>query len=70
MTLLLTGKSPKETHPLAWVRTIGDQRVFYTSMGLPEDFSNDTFNKLLSNAVEWTTGDTLFARAQAAPKKQ
>ena len=70
VTLLLTGKSPKETHPLAWVRTIGDQRVFYTSMGLPEDFSNDAFNKLLSNAVEWTTGDTLFARTQAAPKKQ
>ena len=70
VTLLLTGKSPKETHPLAWVRTIGDQRVFYTSMGLPEDFSNDAFNKLLSNAVEWTTGDTLFARTQAAAKKQ
>lgn len=70
VTLLLTSKSPKETHPLAWARTIGEQRVFYTSMGLPEDFSNDAFNKLLSNAVEWTTGDTLFARTQAAPKKE
>jgi len=41
---------------------------FYTSMGVSEDFTNDTFNKLLVNAVEWTTGRTLFART--APKKQ
>jgi type 1 glutamine amidotransferase len=68
--MLLAGQGTKETHPLAWVRTIGKQRVFYTSMGLPEDFSNDTFNKLLINAVEWTTGRTLFARTQAVPKKQ
>jgi type 1 glutamine amidotransferase len=60
--LLLTGKGPKESHPVAWVRTTGKQRVFYTSMGLPEDFANDTFNLLLANAVEWTTRRTLFAR--------
>ena len=70
VTLLLTGKSPRESHPVAWTRTIGKQRVFYTSMGVPEDFSNDTFNKLLANAVEWTTGRTLFARTRTAPKKQ
>ncbi|MBL7221700.1 MAG: ThuA domain-containing protein [Phycisphaerae bacterium] len=62
VTLLLTGKGPKESHPVAWVRTIGKQRVFYTSMGLSEDFANDTFNRLLANAVEWTTGRKLFAR--------
>jgi len=60
--LLLTGKGPKESHPVAWVRTIGKQRIFYTSMGLSEDFANDTFNVLLANAVEWTTRRMLFAR--------
>ena len=68
VTLLLTGKGPRESHPVAWVRTIGKQRVFYTSMGVSEDFTNDTFNRLLVNAVEWTTGRKLFART--APKKR
>ena len=68
--ILLTGQAAKETHPVAWVQTIGKQRVFYTSMGLPADSANDTFNKLLINAVEWTTGRALFTRTQAALKKQ
>ncbi|MBT3202129.1 MAG: hypothetical protein HN350_19675 [Phycisphaerales bacterium] len=66
--LLITGKSPSETHPAAWVRTIGKQRVFYTSMGLPDDFLNDMFNRLLENAVEWTTERNLIKRSN--PGKQ
>jgi len=62
VTLLLTGRGAKESHPVAWVRTIGKQRIFYTSMGVPEDFVNDKFNKLLTNAVEWTTERKLFVR--------
>jgi len=65
--LLLTGRAAKESHPVAWVRTLGDQRVFYTSMGVPEDFANDTFNMLLVNAVEWTAGRPLSPRK--APRK-
>jgi len=58
--VLLTGKGAKESYPVAWVRKIGGkQRVFYTSMGLPEDFSNDMFNRLLANAVEWAAGRPL-----------
>ena len=68
VTLLLTARAARESHPVAWARTIGKQRVFYTSMGTVEDFSNDTFNKMLANAVEWTTGRTLFPRTD--PKKQ
>ncbi|MDP6637579.1 MAG: ThuA domain-containing protein [Phycisphaerae bacterium] len=68
VTLLLTGKAAKESHPVAWVRTIGKQRVFYTSLGVPADFANDTFNTLLDNAVEWTAKRTLSPRA--ASKKQ
>jgi type 1 glutamine amidotransferase len=64
-TLLLTGQGAKESHPIAWARTIGEQRVFYTSMGTVEDFSNDTFNMMLDNAVEWTTARGLFPRTVA-----
>jgi len=68
VTLLLTGKGPRESHPVAWVRTIGKQRIFYTSMGLPEDFINDMFNRLLENAVKWTTKRNLIKRS--SPGKQ
>ncbi|MDP6045078.1 MAG: ThuA domain-containing protein [Phycisphaerae bacterium] len=68
--LLLTGKGAKESYPVAWVRTIGKQRVFYTSLGLPADFSNDTFNTLLVNAVEWASGQTLFTRKPMTSKEQ
>jgi type 1 glutamine amidotransferase len=27
--------------------------VFYTSMGLPSDFTDPRFQRLLDNAVEW-----------------
>ena len=44
----------KTDEPGTWVRTRGDgQRVFYTSMGLPEDFEDPKFRRLLDNAVKW-----------------
>ena len=68
--VLLTGKGAKESHPVAWARIVGKQRVFYTSLGVPEDFSNDTFNLMLANAVEWTTRRTLTDRSSTDPKKK
>jgi len=62
VTLLLTGKGAKETHPVAWTRTIGQQRIFYTSMGIPEDFRNPNFLRLLRNAVKWATNNNVIAR--------
>jgi type 1 glutamine amidotransferase len=57
-TLLLTGVSEKEKQPLAWCRVYNDEkkgRSFYTPMGMPEDFENKNFARLLINAIEWTT---------------
>jgi type 1 glutamine amidotransferase len=60
-TVLLRGKSSEAEEPVAWVRegkTAGKQfgRVFYTSLGIPEDFENAEFLKLLTNAVRWAAG--------------
>ena len=52
---LLTGSIPDHTEPIAWTHTHKNARVFYTSLGVPEDFKNDTFRKLLDNALAWTT---------------
>jgi len=62
VTLLLTGKGARETHPLAWTRTMGKQRIFYTSMGIPEDFKDKNFKRLLRNAVQWATENKLIGK--------
>jgi type 1 glutamine amidotransferase len=52
--LLLTGTIPDHTEPVAWTRDYGGGRVFYTSLGAPDDFANDLFRDLLVNAIFWT----------------
>jgi type 1 glutamine amidotransferase len=54
--LLLSGSIPDHTEPVAWTHAHNGGRVFYTSLGVPDDFKNDTFRKLLDNALTWTTG--------------
>ena len=53
--VLLTGSIPSATEPVAWVREKDGRRVFYTSLGHPDDFKNETFRRLLVNAIAWTT---------------
>jgi type 1 glutamine amidotransferase len=52
--LLLTGSIPDHTEPVAWTRKYRDGRLFYTSLGGPEDFKNKVFQTLLVNAIFWT----------------
>lgn len=50
--------------PLAWTNMYGENgRAFYTSMGLPADFKNDNFLRMLNNAISWTTGYELSSFA-------
>jgi putative membrane-bound dehydrogenase-like protein len=53
--VLLTGKIPGHEEPVAWVHKHRGGRVFYTSLGHPEDFKNGNFVRLLVNALFWTT---------------
>jgi type 1 glutamine amidotransferase len=52
--LLLTGAIPDHTEPVAWTREHRGGRVFYTSLGGPEDFEKDVFRRLVVNAIFWT----------------
>lgn len=54
-TVLLTGTSPGQTFPVAWVRPHRGGRVFYTSLGHQLDFREPSFLRLLTNAITWTT---------------
>jgi type 1 glutamine amidotransferase len=51
---LLIGSIPDQpAEPVAWTNTYQKGRVFYTSLGHPDDFAQPDFNKLLVNAVFW-----------------
>ena len=48
--------APTPPQPVAWTRTYGvsKARIFYTSLGAPEDMRSADVNRLLLNAVAWT----------------
>jgi type 1 glutamine amidotransferase/nicotinamidase-related amidase len=55
-TPLLLGTIPdKGAEPVAWTNQprVGGGRVFYTSLGHPEDFENPAYRKLLVNGICW-----------------
>jgi type 1 glutamine amidotransferase/nicotinamidase-related amidase len=51
---LLVGTIPdKEPEPVAWTNQYKQSRIFYTSLGHPDDFKNTAFRQMLINAVFW-----------------
>ena len=61
VTVLLRGTIPEGSEPVAWVREKDGRRVFYTSLGHPDDFKDANFTRLLVNALAWTTKTELKA---------
>jgi type 1 glutamine amidotransferase len=51
--VLMTGTSPEATEPVTWTRTHHGGRVFYTSLGHPQDFQEESFRRLLANGIFW-----------------
>ena len=52
-TFLLIGKVNDSVEPIAWTRTSGKSRVFYISLGYPDDFQTPHFITLLTNGIKW-----------------
>ena len=59
VTVLLQGCMDKESEPVAWTREKDGHRVFYTSLGHPDDFKDENFIRLLSNGLVWATKSEL-----------
>ena len=58
----LIGSIPDQpTEPVAWTHSFGEKqaRVFYTSLGHPDDFENPAFRRLLLNGILWATGQAI-----------
>lgn len=55
-TVLLRGKidGVDQDEPVAWTHEHNGRRVFYTSLGGPEDFQNAGLRTLLKNAIAWS----------------
>jgi type 1 glutamine amidotransferase len=48
---------PAEVNPVAWTwKNRHGGRVFFTTLGHPEDFSVEPFQRLVVNAVHWSLG--------------
>lgn len=56
ITLLTASTSAGNREPVAWARIYNGGRVFYTSLGHPQDFGVDHFLVLLTNAILWAGG--------------
>jgi type 1 glutamine amidotransferase len=59
---LLTGRAVNpqgkdaSPQPVAWTKTHKGARVFYTSLGHPEDFEVPAVRRLLVNGIQWALG--------------
>jgi putative membrane-bound dehydrogenase-like protein len=52
--VLLTGDNGEHVEPIAWTRAYKGGRIFYTSLGHPKDFEEESFRRMLANALLWT----------------
>jgi type 1 glutamine amidotransferase/nicotinamidase-related amidase len=72
-TPLLQGSIPGQpAEPIAWTNlSFAGGRVFYTSLGHPDDFTNPEFSRFLRNAVYWAASrDVPKADTIAIPTRQ
>jgi type 1 glutamine amidotransferase len=67
VTVLLEGSIPGHREPVAWAREHQGRRVFYTSLGTQEDFKEESFRRLLLNAIFWTTRTDEKGTCRAKP---
>lgn len=52
-TTLLSGMADEKVNPVAYTRMAGESKVFYTSLGYPDDFKEDRYRNLLINGMRW-----------------
>ncbi|MDQ3625027.1 MAG: ThuA domain-containing protein [Verrucomicrobiota bacterium] len=56
--LLGTAQGQQPSQPIAWARLYGKSkaRIFYTSLGAPDDMPQPDVRRLLLNGIQWTLG--------------
>ena len=71
-TRLLSGKAvnpqgkDESPQPVAWVKTHKGARVFFTTLGHPEDFCEPSMRRLIVNGILWALGRDIPAEGAFA----
>lgn len=67
--LLMGSVEGKPAEPVAWTHSYQGAPVFYTSLGHPDEFGTESFDRLLLNAVQWALAQPVpKAAAASAPR--
>ena len=54
--LLIGTIADHPAEPVAWTNQAGKSRVFFTSLGHPDDFAGPNFLRLVTNGLLWAAG--------------
>ncbi len=60
VTVLQQGDIGTDKHAVSWINNWKGLRTFYTSLGVPKDFENENFRRMLANAIFWTVEKKSF----------
>ncbi len=58
VNIMLYGSADGKTEPIAWTREYKKGRIFYTSLGHQKDFEEESFLRLMTNAILWSAQRT------------
>ncbi len=61
VTVLQQGDIGTDKHAVSWINNWKGSRNFYTSLGVPKDFENENFRRMLANAIFWTVEKKSFS---------
>ncbi len=53
-SLLMEGRTPDSTQPLVWTRVNQGGRLLYAALGSVQDFEQESFRRMVTNAIFWT----------------
>ncbi|MSU80746.1 MAG: hypothetical protein EXS16_21995 [Gemmataceae bacterium] len=62
VAVLLHGSADGKKEPIAWTRDFKKGRIFYTSLGHQKDFEEESFLRLMTNAILWSAQRTLLTK--------
>ncbi len=70
--VLLRGATPESGgwQPIAWTRLHNGGRVFYTSLGGVGDFENNSFKRMMANALFWAAEREIARKPLADPHRR
>jgi type 1 glutamine amidotransferase len=63
--LLIGSVTGFPSEPVAWTHQYRGGRIFYSSLGHPNDFKEASFQHLLRNAISWASNGALRKRTEA-----